>query len=210
MTATDPSEGEIDLELQARLDRLAARRSPPGDRQTTASPRPAGRRRHPAARTRLAALGLSLATTGGLGVYFASGGASPAAGDLVQSAQVVALGPAAAVTPSNGIAAPTTTTLASAVDGAVYSNRWGDVQVRATFASDGSLADVVVLQSPDVDSKSVRINDRAVPQLNSEALSAQSADVDTVSGATYTSNDYERSLQSAIDAARSAGLSGLA
>ena len=56
---------------------------------------------------------------------------------------------------------------------------------------------------------SVRINDRAVPQLNSEALTAQSADVDTVSGATYTSNDYRRSLQSAIDAAKAAGLTAI-
>ena len=44
------------------------------------------------------------------------------------------------------------------------------------------------------------------PQFNSEALTAQSADVDTVSGATYTSNDYRRSLQSAIDAANAAGI----
>ena len=61
-----------------------------------------------------------------------------------------------------------------------------------------------------VDGKSVRINERAVPQLNSEALTAQSAEVDTVSGATYTSNDYRRSLQSAIDAARAAGLTAIA
>jgi len=42
--------------------------------------------------------------------------------------------------------------------------------------------------------------------LNSEALTVQNADVDTVSGATYTSNDYRRSLQSAIDAANAAGI----
>ena len=57
--------------------------------------------------------------------------------------------------------------------------------------------------------KSVRINNRAVPRLNQEALTAQSARVDTVSGATYTSHDYERSLQAAIDIARVNGLTTL-
>jgi uncharacterized protein with FMN-binding domain len=55
----------------------------------------------------------------------------------------------------------------------------------------------------------VRINTRAVPVLNSEALTAQSAKVHSVSGATYTSNDYVKSLQSAIDAARASGITPL-
>ena len=87
------------------------------------------------------------------------------------------------------------------VQGGVFHNKWGDVQVQATFAPDGSLVDVVTLQTPSRDGKSVRINDRAAPQLNAEALSVQSADVHTVSGATYTSQAYLQSLQSAIDRA---------
>ena len=65
---------------------------------------------------------------------------------------------------------------------------------------------VAVEQSPDSDGKSVRINQRALPLLQSEALSAQSAKVDTVSGATYTSAAYAKSLQAAIDEARAAGV----
>ena len=61
-----------------------------------------------------------------------------------------------------------------------------------------------VVQYPDDDGKSVRINQRALPELQSEVLTAQSAQVDTVSGATYTSNAYVKSLQSAIDEARAA------
>ena len=99
-----------------------------------------------------------------------------------------------------------TTGATTAVDGAVFQNKWGNVQVEVTFATDGTIVDVTTLQTPYVDDKSVRINQRAVPQLNSEALTAQSADVDTVSGATYTSTDYRRSLQSAIDAANAAGI----
>ena len=103
-------------------------------------------------------------------------------------------------------AAPANTGATTVVDGAVFQNKWGDVQVEVTFAADGSIAEVTTLKTPYVDNKSVRINQRAVPQLNSEALTVQSADVDTVSGATYTSNDYRRSLQSAIDAANAAGI----
>jgi uncharacterized protein with FMN-binding domain len=69
----------------------------------------------------------------------------------------------------------------------------------------GRLVSVAVLQYPNDDRKSERINARAIPTLQSEALSAQSADVDTVSGATYTSDAYVKSLQSAIDEARAAG-----
>ncbi|MEU5265510.1 FMN-binding protein, partial [Amycolatopsis sp. NPDC021455] len=46
-----------------------------------------------------------------------------------------------------------------------------------------------------------RINSTAVPALNQETLQAQSARIDTVSGATYTSEGYQQSLQSAIDQA---------
>ena len=50
----------------------------------------------------------------------------------------------------------------------------------------------------------------ALPILRSETLTAQSAQIDTVSGATYTSDAYIRSLQSAIDAAHLAGATALA
>jgi uncharacterized protein with FMN-binding domain len=89
------------------------------------------------------------------------------------------------------------------VDGAIFHNRWGDVQVEATITADGRVRSVDTILVPDHRDRSVEINDFAVPRLNAEALAAQSASIDTVSGATYTSNDYRRSLQSAIDAARS-------
>ena len=49
------------------------------------------------------------------------------------------------------------------------------------------------------------INSYAIPQLDQETLNAQSANIDTVSGATYTSEGYRQSLQSALDAAHRAG-----
>jgi uncharacterized protein with FMN-binding domain len=95
------------------------------------------------------------------------------------------------------------------VDGAVFQNRWGNVQVEVTFDANGSLVAADAIQSPDDRSTSVRINDQAVPRLDAEALQVQSANIHTVSGATYTSTDYRRSLQSAIDAARNAQLTAL-
>ena len=44
------------------------------------------------------------------------------------------------------------------VDGGVFQNKWGDVQVEVTFAADGSMVEVTTLQTPYRDNKSVRIN----------------------------------------------------
>jgi uncharacterized protein with FMN-binding domain len=78
--------------------------------------------------------------------------------------------------------------------------------VQATFAADGSITSVDVVQAPSQDGRSAQISNYAIPRLNSEALTAQSANVHTISGATYTSNGYAQSLQSAIDVARANGI----
>jgi uncharacterized protein with FMN-binding domain len=85
--------------------------------------------------------------------------------------------------------------------GETATNKWGPVQVQVTI-SDGEVTDVTALQTPDSKRKSVQINDYATPILRQEALSAQTAEIDTVSGATYTSVGYAQSLQSALDTAR--------
>ena len=77
---------------------------------------------------------------------------------------------------------------------------YGPVQVRITV-SGGRITDAQAVQVPQESSRDVRINSAAVPVLNQEALQAQSAQIDAVSGATYTSEGYQQSLQSAIDAA---------
>jgi uncharacterized protein with FMN-binding domain len=86
------------------------------------------------------------------------------------------------------------------VNGAATSTRWGTVQVQV-HVRNGQIVDVVPLAVPDSNSRDYRINSYAVPVLRDEALAAQSASIDTVSGATVTSNGYIRSLQSALDAA---------
>ncbi|MFF5231487.1 FMN-binding protein [Dactylosporangium sp. NPDC000521] len=85
--------------------------------------------------------------------------------------------------------------------GAVFTNPFGPVQVRADVRG-GRLVDVVTVRLPTAAARGIEIGMRAAPVLREQALARQSADLDTVSGATYTSDGYRRSLQSALDAAR--------
>jgi uncharacterized protein with FMN-binding domain len=78
--------------------------------------------------------------------------------------------------------------------------RWGPVQVRITVKG-GKLTDVTAVAYPSENPRDQEINSYALPRLRTEALTAQSADIDTVSGATYTSDGYRQSLQSALDSA---------
>lgn len=84
--------------------------------------------------------------------------------------------------------------------GSAISTRYGPVQVAVTLAN-GRITNVDVVQVPTRDRRDREINDYAVPQLTSETMDAQSAAIDAVSGATYTSQGYIRSLQSALDQA---------
>ncbi|MFF7844993.1 FMN-binding protein [Streptomyces ossamyceticus] len=84
--------------------------------------------------------------------------------------------------------------------GDTVQTRYGPVRVRVTV-KDGRLTDVTALAFPADSPRDRQISSYAVPQLTREALTAQSADIDTVSGATYTSEGYRRSLQSALDSA---------
>jgi FMN-binding domain len=83
------------------------------------------------------------------------------------------------------------------VDGPVVDTRWGPVQVEVTI--DGSkLVDIAALELPS-GGRSGQISRFVEPILRSQALEVQSANIDGVSGATYTSLAYARSLQAAID-----------
>lgn len=88
----------------------------------------------------------------------------------------------------------------STVTGEAYSTRWGDVQVRITVEG-GEITGIEAVELPENDGHSQRISQVAEPVLREEVLSSQSADVQLVGGATYTSRAYLNSLQSAIDKA---------
>lgn len=97
-------------------------------------------------------------------------------------------------------ASPTTAAVSGTFTGDSVQTRYGAVQVQITVAS-GTISEVTALHLTDADGRSVSISNRAAPVLRQEALAAQSAQVQGVSGATYTSQAYLTSLQSAIDQA---------
>lgn len=84
--------------------------------------------------------------------------------------------------------------------GAAAQTQYGEVQVKITVA-DGKITDVTPLHLTDRDGRSVAISQQAAPILRQEALQTQSAQIQAVSGATFTSGGYTTSLQSAIDQA---------
>ena len=75
------------------------------------------------------------------------------------------------------------------------------MQVQLTLTGQ-KITKVTVLQRTNDGSESDQIDSFAIPKLTSETLAAQSAHIDTVSGASYTSSGYIQSLQSALDKAR--------
>ena len=86
------------------------------------------------------------------------------------------------------------------VNGTSEGTRYGPVQVRITVRANRLVA-VDALVYPSSGGRDREISSFALPQLRQEALAAQGAHIDTVSGATFTSDGYRRSLQSALDAA---------
>ncbi len=140
---------------------------------------------------------------------------APSATTAATTASATVTAPATA--PARTATTATTATTAAvpavaavaAYNGDIVDTKYGPVQIQVQI-TDGAISEVAVIQYPDGDGKSVRINARALPTLRNEVLTAQSANIDTVSGATYTSDAYQQSLQSAIDQARAAGATALA
>ncbi|MCT9106591.1 FMN-binding protein [Streptomyces mirabilis] len=101
---------------------------------------------------------------------------------------------------SSGSSGSTKSTGTKTVTGDTIQTRWGPVQVRVTLKN-GKITDVTAVSYPSDNPRDQEINSYALPQLRREALAAQSARIDSVSGATYTSDGYRQSLQSALDSA---------
>ena len=85
--------------------------------------------------------------------------------------------------------------------GKSVSTQWGDVQVQIKV-SGGKITTVNVLKYPSDNHHSRKINDRALPVYKKEAVEAQSADIQQVSGATVTYEGFTQSLQNAITQAK--------
>ncbi|MFI5258214.1 MAG: FMN-binding protein [Candidatus Limnocylindrales bacterium] len=130
---------------------------------------------------------ISLTTTTGGG---GGGGGSQSGGGA----------PGAAGTPGAGATAGSHTSYSGQVTGDAVQTPFGTVQVQVTIQS-GTITDVQALQLPTGGGHTQEVSAYAGPQLRNEALQAQSAQIDTISGATYTSEGYIQSLQSALSQA---------
>jgi uncharacterized protein with FMN-binding domain len=84
--------------------------------------------------------------------------------------------------------------------GSAVETQYGPIQVRITVKN-GAITDVNAVEYPSSDPRDAQINAYAIPALNSEAKAANSAHIDAISGASYTSEGYTSSLQSALDKA---------
>lgn len=103
-------------------------------------------------------------------------------------------------TPTPEATASSATTKTKTYTGRAANTRYGPVQVQITVTN-GTVTSAEAVVYPTADPRNQQINGYAIPQLNAEASSASSASIDMVSGATFTSEGYIASLQSAIDQA---------
>lgn len=147
-------------------------------------------------------------STSGPGPQPSTGGTTSADGTTSAGTTTGSTTKAGGASSTGGTTSPGGTTSASntgttVVDGAVQYTPYGPVQVRITL-SNGTITAVTVLQQPSAQSRSQEISAFALPQLRQETLAAGNARIDAVSGATYTTEGYIASLQSALDAAHAA------
>lgn len=136
----------------------------------------------------VASAGSAGGTTSGASTAAAGGSATTSGGSAATSGGSTTAGGATA-------AASTTQTF----DGAAANTRYGNVQVRITV-TDGVITAAEVIDAPS-GGHNQQITNYAVPVLTAETISAQSAKIAMVSGATFTSRGYAESLQSALDQA---------
>jgi uncharacterized protein with FMN-binding domain len=101
---------------------------------------------------------------------------------------------------SGGTTSGGTASGSKVITGDVINGPYGPSQVAITLSGD-KITKVTVLQHTDDGSNSQEIDGNALPKLTAETLTAQNAKIDAVSGASYTSAGYIKSLQSALDKA---------
>lgn len=87
--------------------------------------------------------------------------------------------------------------------GSDFQNPYGDVQISIVITN-GKITTINLLSMPNAAERSQYLSGQAGPLLQTQTISAQSAQIDGVSGATYTSQSYQQSLQSALDQAKTA------
>jgi len=131
----------------------------------------------------------------------AGGAATPSASSGATPSSTAS--PSATATPTTGTGTTKSSgkaAISGTFQGTTEQTQFGPMQVEIVVAA-GKITDVKALQLTNQGGRSVEISNYAAPILRTEALNAQSASIQSVSGATYTSGGYISSLQSAIDKA---------
>lgn len=131
-----------------------------------------------------------------------SASAAPSA-STPSTANSAAAGPSSAEATTKAPASTAKKTVSPAtktVTGDAEDTRYGPVQVKITVTN-GKVTAIDAVEYPQNSPKDQQINSYAIPQLDQEVLAAGSASIDMVSGATFTSDGYIRSLQSALNKA---------
>jgi len=144
-----------------------------------------------------AGTGVTLRATGN--ASSATGPSSTSAG--TGSSSTTASTPTSAGSSSSAPPAPSTTTTAPSVrraQGSEEQYRYGLLELQVTV-SKGRITDIQPVVDEATDPRSAQINSEAIPMLRQQVLQAQSANIDGVSGASYTTAAYEASLQSALN-----------
>ncbi|MDI3213908.1 FMN-binding protein [Arthrobacter sp. AL12] len=153
-----------------------------------------------------AAVSAALASAGILlvgwqsGAHVADTGSTAAATSAAKSSGASSGSGTSSGSAASGGTAGTAAQAAGTYPGSMVQTRFGAVQVQITVKA-GAITDVTALQLTDDVRKSVQISNRAAPLLRAAVIKAQSAHVQTISGATVTSGAYLSSLQAALDAA---------
>jgi uncharacterized protein with FMN-binding domain len=151
-----------------------------------------------AARRNAAVLGATAATVGLLFLYPTS---TNRGGDQHRPGQALATpGVVAPTSPGNKAPAGSSGSATTVVNGTSVDTRYGPVQVQLHVRG-GRIVSATAIDYPQGSGRDRQINGLAIPVLQQETVAAQSARIDTVSGATFTSDGYRTSLQAALDAA---------
>ena len=94
---------------------------------------------------------------------------------------------------------PSPAVCGATIVGPTISTKYGPVQVQASVDGQGLVCSAQGIVWPTADGKSIRINDQAIPLLNQWSAHSGNASFNSISGATYTSKAYKKSLQAIID-----------
>ncbi|MEU8820513.1 FMN-binding protein [Actinoplanes sp. NPDC048796] len=127
--------------------------------------------------------------------------ATPAAAEAPLSEPSAAGSTPPSAGPSGSASASTSKSGPLEYDGSSVQTQWGPLQVHITVA-EGKITEITAPTSPADNPADAGVTAGALPQLREQVLAAQSASIDGVSGATFTSEAYKQSLQAALDAAQ--------